>query len=387
MSELLFNVCLAAAEGIVARYRNSLPEGAEYFNGSGGGGDSDSNMVRRGSTFNVRSSSLPTFLSDIITQQVQSAAIPSDMAESSDNLLSGLLSRDNTSLFGSEYLTKALGDLDPTSFDGRQTLQNIANRDPYSTDFETQTANKYQDLVDTTLSRLQSGPDVVRGGTNRLAMTQGQAVDEMARNRAQEIRNAQSQDAQLASNAAQILNSIESGRRATLLSGQNQMMQQYLAGVGQSLQANDTVNQRGASASNLYQLAARSLGSDLSATTEDLAGRGSQSTSSWNAGLNCCFIFIEGLEGRFPWFVRRARDIFYEECPARRDGYVKMATWLVPWMRKSTKVRWLVKKLMIEPCVKYGAWLFDDDSAKKHHRFYGPVVKLWFSVWKHYGKV
>src|SRR5690606_13342031 len=83
--------------------------------------------------------------------------------------------------------------------------------------------------------------------------------------------------------------------------------------------------------------------------TDNLEGRGYQSSNSMSYGVNfCCFIFLEAYNGKLPWFVRACRDEFAPENTARRNGYIRMSKWLVPLMQRSKVARFFVNKTMIQ---------------------------------------
>lgn len=112
---------------------------------------------------------------------------------------------------------------------------------------------------------------------------------------------------------------------------------------------------------------------------------GNALNSSQIAGNICCFIFLESYNGKLPWFVRSCRDFFYKENPAVARGYVKMANWLVPLIKHSSIVKFLVNSLMVTPITKYGGWLLDvkgyEDCSK-----YRPFKTFWFSIWNYLGE-
>jgi len=94
----------------------------------------------------------------------------------------------------------------------------------------------------------------------------------------------------------------------------------------------------------------------------------------------CCFIFLEAYNGKLPWFVRAARDIAYVKYPQVAKGYCKMAKWLVPAMRKSKIVRWLVNKTMVLPLTRYGGYKFNATGYERCRK-YRLAETFWFSVW------
>lgn len=99
-------------------------------------------------------------------------------------------------------------------------------------------------------------------------------------------------------------------------------------------------------------------------------------------GSVCCFIFLEYNYGELPWYVRRCRDRYYVKFPQIAKGYIKMAKWLVPMMRKFNVVKWLVWKTMVSPLTEHGKHIVRLDNRGRRYRI---VRKFWFAVWNKLG--
>ena len=97
----------------------------------------------------------------------------------------------------------------------------------------------------------------------------------------------------------------------------------------------------------------------------------------------CCFIFMEAYNGDMPYWVRECRDEFAPENTARREGYIKMAKWLVPLMQKSKVVRSIVNNLMIKPLTKWGGY-YKKVKGYEYSFIYKPFVRMWFKIWEKY---
>lgn len=100
-------------------------------------------------------------------------------------------------------------------------------------------------------------------------------------------------------------------------------------------------------------------------------------------GKICCFIFLEATNGQLPWYVRAARDYFYQREPVIAVGYKRMAKWLVPLMKEYRVVKFLVNWLMVKPIIKYGAYLY---YCNRDGFIFRPFKSFWFFVWKQLGK-
>jgi ribosomal protein S16 len=110
-------------------------------------------------------------------------------------------------------------------------------------------------------------------------------------------------------------------------------------------------------------------------SNNDSGGGGSSSSSS--SGGGCCFIMLEARygDGTMDEVVRRYRDEYMTD--RNRRGYYKVAEVLVPLMRKSSVVKWLVTKTFADPLVSYGKYYY---GQNKHGVIYSPVKSLWMKL-------
>ena len=101
-------------------------------------------------------------------------------------------------------------------------------------------------------------------------------------------------------------------------------------------------------------------------------------------GSMCCFIFLEAYNGQLPESVRLCRDVHYQRHPQLSVGYKRTARWLVPMMRKSRVVTWLVNLTMVKPITRYGEWLVgNQETVRSSDRL---IRNSWFKFWNWYGK-
>ena len=90
----------------------------------------------------------------------------------------------------------------------------------------------------------------------------------------------------------------------------------------------------------------------------------------------CCFIFAEA--NALSPVVRRYRDEFMTD--RNRRGYYKLAEVLVPLMRKSKVVNWLVKTTMIKPLTWYGEKFYEGKNPN-------PIIKdFWIGLFNYLGQ-
>jgi hypothetical protein len=101
-----------------------------------------------------------------------------------------------------------------------------------------------------------------------------------------------------------------------------------------------------------------------------------------SAGLNCCFIFIEG-EGKLTHIVREFRDEHYLDTLVAK-GYKKMASWLVPLMQRSKKLKFIIRASMTKPLTHYAEWYY---GLNKWGWIGYPNKLLWTNIWRGYGRL
>lgn len=90
----------------------------------------------------------------------------------------------------------------------------------------------------------------------------------------------------------------------------------------------------------------------------------------------CCFIFAEA-DALSP-VVRRYRDEHMTD--RNRRGYYKLAEVLVPLMRKSSIVKWLVNMTMIKPLTWYGERFYEGKNPN-------PIIKdFWIGLFNYLGQ-
>lgn len=270
-----------------------------------------------------------------------------------------------------------------TAVPGQTSLEAQAAVNPYTGAYEENTYNRYQQDVANAASNLRSG-QMTRGGTAAQGFAQSQAINDAALNRQQVLTGNRLADAQIQGNAASNLHTMQGRDTGEALTGINTAMSNFGNLVAlQNQAAGEARNQSDPFyrlLTDYTNLAARQHGKEVN----DLQGRGSQTSQSM--GLNvCCFIFLEAYKGKLPWWVRVCRDEFAPESSARRNGYIRMARWLVPAMRTSKTVRWLTDKLMIEPLTRWGGY-YKNIKGYRHGRFFKPFVNFWFTFWSFYGK-
>lgn len=383
-----WQLALTQATAIVALKRREAVGDPQAVSCGGQDSTTDTSFRRTGTSVIGKQMQLPSFLSSLIQNAAQGSDVPTNLTSAGNNFLQGLLTRNNSALGPNAQLDTALSQ-DPTQFVGKTSLTSQANVDPYSADYATQTQSRYQDAVGQGLAVARSGPDAVRGGTNRNTLREAEVVDKMALNRTDELRKSQLQDSTVQQSAAKILDSIEAGRKAFLLTGQNQAVTQLLSGNQQSLEAEKTVDAKRQGQTGTMAMAMKGLGTDLAQNSEKYQGTGTQASagSNWNAGIDCCFIFLEALNGELPWYVRQGRDQF--NTPTRRKGYVRMSKWLVPAMRRSKLVMHVVNQIIISPFLAMGKIHYGIEKGTLSYLrrlILKPYCFGWFHLWSFMGR-
>lgn len=166
------------------------------------------------------------------------------------------------------------------------------------------------------------------------------------------------------------------GRGSAPAQGQNQLLSYNQTPFGQPVQ------QMG---NQLFGAASTLQGQKNALDDNNLSGLEKVHKGIIDVIGSCCFIFMEAYNGQLPWFVRFWRDVHAPESSARRNGYIKMAKWLVPAMQRSKIVRWLVNTLMIKPMTKFGGWRIAE-KGYKYNPIYHIINNFWFKAWTIYGK-
>ena len=113
-------------------------------------------------------------------------------------------------------------------------------------------------------------------------------------------------------------------------------------------------------------------------TGKNEGATGSNDTSSASSGGDsCCFIMLEARygNGTMDEVVRRYRDEYMTD--RNRRGYYKLAEVLVPLMRKSKIIKWVVTKTFADPLVSYGKYYYGEN---KHGIVFTPVKTFWMKV-------
>ena len=379
-----FLKCLEAARNIVAAEKELYPgcDDAMAFDVGGGESETDTNFLRTGTSSTTKDYQLPSDLATVIAQNYQRSGPTAGMVSGENDLITALLGQDRSDVPGLDVL-QAIRGIDPTNFSGVSPLQNIMARNPYSTDYESAIGQLYDRQFGKARSLAQSGPINVRGGTARQGFELGEIDAQQAMNKFREVRGQQDKEAGVVQGAVQLLNTIESLRRGNQMQAQHQTMGGEQVRTGQSMDAARHVNQRRGMNQANVSTAAEFLGKPKQTQTDNMSGKGSQvtNTSNWGVGLTCCFIFLQALNGDLPWFVRLGRDQF--NTPARREGYVWMSTWLVPWMQRSTLISWLVNAFMVRPFLYQGFYHY----VLKKSSWLKPICYGWFYIWSLIGTV
>lgn len=124
---------------------------------------------------------------------------------------------------------------------------------------------------------------------------------------------------------------------------------------------------------------------DLWKTKAEAAGAQANARAIENSGDSgmCCFIFLEARygTGAMDKVVRRYRD---EMMTAQnRRGYYKLSEVLVPLMRKSKLIKFMVRAFMTTPLVAYGKAYYGE--GLKVGLLLKPAVNMWLSLFDYLG--
>lgn len=353
---------------------------------SAGGGvsNTDTSFERSGTSTSSSNHTVPSGLAALLSALGTASQPQTGLTAQQSTALSSILTRP-TSDVPNPGVVNDTATQSPTGFEGFSNLRTMSNVDPYSDQFETDTTEAYQRRAGEALAGLQSGPMAVRGATERVPMAQGQAAVSLAEGRGGEVRQAQTQQAGISQGAAQLMELMQAARRAAATAAQSQQFQQIYGILGQRLGASGGVDSTKGANSQGLNTAANWLSGNTSSTTDALRGKGSQGSSHFGGevGTNCCFIFLQALNGLLPWYIDLARRDYY--TPKRQRGYKWMARWLVPKMASSKLVSAIVNLVLIKPFLKYGSWLYG--AGSRVGWVFAPYCKLWLGTWNMIGGV
>ena len=113
------------------------------------------------------------------------------------------------------------------------------------------------------------------------------------------------------------------------------------------------------------------------------ASRGRERSASDSV---CCYIFCaasptdELLE-----YVRRYKDSHYEIDSTVAQGYKRLALFLVPLMRKSPIIKWIVKWMMVHPMELYAKAYYQEKTLLKLTLY--PLTRVWVGLYALIGKI
>lgn len=346
--------------------------------GGMGGSDTDSSYSRDGKGTKTASHVIPAGINDLITQNAAGAAPDPTMVGKQNAEYSRVLGLIKNDIPGYGNFT-TLANQSTTEYPGRTQLTTTAARDPFSSNFESATNNSYKQRAADALAQMASGPDAVRGGASQTGIASAVLAERLAKERGYEVRNAQQQDQAISSDAIKTMNQVELAK-----SQQGLQAASTLGGLSSQqdalkLQAAKSVDIAKLNNMGLLQLAAGLQGSTDETQEDHFYGKGNQVGSNWSTGIQCCFIFLECLNGKLPWYIDLARNDY--RTGSRRTGYVWMSDWLVPLMQRHARIKRFVNFVLIKPFLGYGACLYKDKERRWTGWLAAPYCELWLGIW------
>ena len=338
----------------------------------------DSSYARKGNSTSSGSHTIPANIADLITSNVTgSKPDPAALAKQTSTY-NTIMDRTTESVPGFSNLS-VIANQPTTTYPGREQLATAAVRDPYSTVFETATADAYKQRAADAMAQAATGPDAVRGGASQTGIASAVLAERLAKERGYEVRNAQQQDFAQSSDAIKTMNAVENAKIQQSLGASTGLSNMASQNNAIQLQAARGVDVAKMNNMGLLQLAAGIQGSNENTQHDDFTGKGYQSTNQLGGGVSCCFIFLEALNGRLPWYIELAKRKY--RTGARRTGYCWMSEWLVPMMQKMPFMKRLVNFFIVTPFLNYGAWLYSDVHRKPYGWLYAPYCWTWLYLW------
>jgi hypothetical protein len=237
----------------------------------------DTVFQRDGSSSQARGYNFAGFAS--LVGAINAAAINSaptaQLSEEERQFLLFLFSQDPQCLPGGLTL-KTMQALVPGVFNGSGALASIYTKDPFSTQYETETKNLYERGYLIARSAAMSGPANVRGGTARTSFELAELGTQFANNRFREVWQNQMALAQLVIAAVQTANAVEAGQRADMLNAQRLQAATEQGKVQQMLMASESVNRIRSEHTRANAAGAEFLTVPNMYSEEHLLGRGFQ---------------------------------------------------------------------------------------------------------------
>jgi hypothetical protein len=319
----------------------------------------------------------------LVTQNAANAAPDPTLIKKQGTMFSSLMDNANSALPADSTLTSVMGQ-SPTGYSGRSTLASMSARNPFSGTYENTTADAFKQRASDALAQVASGPEAVRGGSARTGIAQGVMATRLGQERGHEIRAAQTAEAPLVLGATNAMTQAEQARTGQSLQAAQGLNMSRLQQQNMGLQAGRAIDVNKLNNLQLLQLASSLQGTTKDVQTDDFAGTGNQSQNMMYGGVDCCFIFLQGLNGKLPWYIELARYDYY--TTQRKRGYKWMSRWLVPRMIRSRAWTTLVNVVIVKPFLAYGAWLYKDYTASWRGRVAKPYCKAWLALWNTIGR-
>jgi hypothetical protein len=270
-----------------------------------------------------------------------------------------------------------------TDYEGGPALRAIAGVNPYSDTFMDGFERFFDSAFDEAAAAGATGPDAVHGGAHRGEFFKADMLEKAALNKTRELTGLQQSQAQTTTAAATAANALEAQRHAQANAAQDQYQKQLLGETAERLNAVEQLAKNRTVSGEMLAMVSNLLGTKVGEVKEDLVGEGVQNSTNhnWGAGVNCCFILTEAINGPLPWFVRRGRD---QMCtPQRKVGYARMAARLIPLMRRNRAVMFMVNLVMVKPFLACGQWYY---TGKGRGWIVRPICEAWFRIWDKIGK-
>lgn len=238
---------------------------------------------RQGTTLQTKNYNLSTgnLLSYMISA-FQNAVVAGTLSSVEQAMLQQLLGQDSEIIPGGLTLFD-IQSINPDLFLGSADLQQIYQKDPFSTEYETNTADLYNRIYAIARSVAQSGPTNVRGGTARQGFELADLDTQQSINRFREIWQNQLAMAGLVIHAAQVAASMSTARYDLQLKAQQQQAATEQGRVMQTLSAAEQLTRERESFIRACALGGEFTSLPTMTTQENLEGQGFQ------AGVNTAF--------------------------------------------------------------------------------------------------
>jgi hypothetical protein len=245
----------------------------------------DTTFARQGFSVQQKGYLLPGTVNSALTNAIVNSGVGGGLLGQVFSSLLGI-SGQNTEIIPGGLSLYNIHALSPSTFQGSGDLQAIWQRDPWGTEYETETEELYERSFAVARAAAQSGPSNVRGGTARQAIELAELDTLQSITRFREVWQTQLAMAQIVTQAVEVHNRIETDYWRLQLNAQQLQAGTEQGKAQQVIAACEVVNKFQDSNTRNLAAGAEFFGVPLMRTDESLRGVGFQSGVQTSFGMS-----------------------------------------------------------------------------------------------------